>query len=388
MSADAVILITGARAPAALDLARAFRAAGRRVHMADCSPCWTARLSQAPDAVHGYASPVHRPKAFATDIERLLATLKPTLVVPACEEVFHLAALAQRRPALAARLFAPPFETLRTLHSKRLFGRACGEIGLPVPESWTLTDPAELSGLPPSATLVFKPEYSRFGVHALIQPRPEQVATLAISHQRPWVAQRHVAGIESSFYAIARAGRLTAFCAYGSTWRERGGASYAFAASDARTTAVLRDLAVALAAGIIRDGQFACDVIFDAQGRPWLLECNPRATSGAHLFARDPALARAFFGDAPCVEPSDPPFLYLGPAFGLFGLPAALRAGRLAEWRTLRRDGRDVIVAPGDRLPLAGALVDSLAFAVKAAASGRSLAAAMTADIEWNGAGA
>ncbi|HWU14090.1 MAG TPA: hypothetical protein VN157_08775 [Caulobacter sp.] len=189
-----------------------------------------------------------------------------------------------------------------------------------------------------------------------------------------------------SFYAVAQAGRLTAFCAYGSTWRERGGASYAFAALDARTNDALRALALVLAAEIVRDGQFACDVILDAQGRLWFLECNPRATSGVHLFRRNPALAHAFHGDTRCVEPSDPPFLYLAPAFGLFGLPAALHARRFTEWRMLCRDGRDVIGAPGDRLPLTGALVDSLAFALNAIVSSRSLAAAMTADIEWNGA--
>lgn len=386
MSSGSLVLITGARAPAALDLARAFHAAGHRVHLADCSPCWTARLSNTPSTVHAYASPVHAPETFAADIDGLLDILKPALVVPVCEEVFHLAALAQRRPALAAVLFAPPLQTLRALHSKRLFARACARIGLPVPETWVLSDPADLVGLPSVSTLVFKPEYSRFGVDALIQPAPERVANLTISRQRPWVVQRHVAGSEMSFYAVAKAGRLTAFSAYGSTWRERGGASYAFAAPDTRATDALRALALALAADIVRDGQFACDSIFDAEGQPWLLECNPRATSGVHLFARDPALARAFHGDAPYVEPADPPFLYLAPAFGLFGLPAALRARRLTEWRTLRQDGRDVIGAPGDRLPLAGALIDSLAFALDAIVSRRSLAAAMTADIEWNGA--
>jgi glutathione synthase/RimK-type ligase-like ATP-grasp enzyme len=388
LTPGATVLITGARAPAALDLARAFRAAGHPAHMADCSPCWTARLSTAPSSVQAYASPVHRPEAFAADIDRLLDTVRPVLVIPACEEVFHLAALARRRPALAGSLFAPPFETLRTLHSKRLFAQACVDQGLPVPETWTLTDPGDLAGLPPTQSLVLKPEYSRFGVNALIRPEPEALATLPISSERPWVAQRHVAGTEMSFYAVARADRLTAFCAYGSTWRERGGASYAFAPPEARATAILRDLAVTLAARIVHDGQFACDVILDAQGQPWLLECNPRATSGVHLFMRDAALARAFHDDAPRVEPRDPPFLYLGPAFALFGLPAAIRSRGLAEWRTLRREGRDVIGASGDRLPLAGALVDSAAFAARALVSGRSLAAAMTADIEWNGAAA
>lgn len=386
MNPGPVVLITGARAPAALDLARAFRAAGHRVHVADCTPCWTARLSRTPSAVHTYASPVHDPEAFATDIADLLARLKPTLIVPVCEEVFHLAALAERLSALAQVLFAPSSRTLLALHSKRLFARVCAEIGLPVPETWALNDPTDLAGLPPASTLVFKPEYSRFGVEALIQPPPERVAAITISPQRPWVAQRCVAGTEMSFYAVARGGRLAAFSAYGSTWRERGGASYAFAAPDAQAADALRALARVLASEIVRDGQFGCDVIFDAKGRPWLLECNPRANSGVHLFARDPALARAFHGDGSYVEPQGPPFLYLAPAFALFGLPAALRARRFTEWKTLSRDGRDVIGAPGDRLPLVGALVDSLAFALGAMVSGRRLAAAMTADIEWNGA--
>ena len=386
MTADAVVLITGARAPAALDLARAFRAAGHQVHMADCSPCRTARWSRTPATVQRYASPVRRPATFATDIDRLLETLRPALVVPACEEVFHLAALAEHRPALARVLFAPPIARLQVLHSKRLFAKACAELDLPAPETWALNGPGDLAGLPPAETLVFKPEYSRFGVHALIRPPSARLASLTISAERPWVAQRHVAGTEMSFYALARGGRLAAFSAYGSRWRERGGASYAFAAPDAPAVAALRALAQTLASRLVVDGQFACDVILDADHRPWLLECNPRATSGIHLFQRDAALARAFLDDAPCVEPQAPPFLDLGPAFGLFGLPAALGSGDLAEWRALRRAGHDVIGAPGDRLPLLGALVDSLAFGMEALASGRSLAAAMTADIEWNGA--
>ena len=51
------VLITGARAPAALELARSFAAAGLEVHMADCSRARIARRSKTPKAVHAYASP-------------------------------------------------------------------------------------------------------------------------------------------------------------------------------------------------------------------------------------------------------------------------------------------------------------------------------------------
>jgi hypothetical protein len=379
-----VVLITGARAPAALDLARAFAAAGYAAHLADCAPCAMARGSRAPAGVHAYASPVARPEAFERDLRDLVARLAPRLVVPVCEEVFHLAALARRWPDLKARLLAPDFETLRQLHSKALFAEACLAHGLPMPETWTLEGPGDLDALPPAGDLVFKPEYSRFGARTLIRPDPTRLAALRPTPGERWVAQRHVAGTEVSFYAACRDGRLTAFGAYGSTWRERGGASYAFEAPPERVAADLLAIATTLAA-VVGQGQFACDAIIDAGGRVWLLECNPRATSGAHLFDRDPALAHALSGDGPAVQAAPATLRYLAPAYWLFGLPTALRQGRLDAWRRGLREGRDVIGAPGDRLPLLGALVDSLMFSAKALLAGRSLAAAMTADIEWNG---
>ena len=386
MTVRPVVLITGARAPAALDLARAFAAAGYAVHMADCAPCRMARWSRAPVAVHAYASPVEDSAGFERDLRGLIDGLEPDLIVPTCEEVFHLAGLARRWPDLARRLYAPDFETLRTLHSKRLFAQACGAHGLPVPQTWSCESSEDLAGLPPSETLVFKPEYSRFGVHTLVQPDPSRLASVQPTPDARWVAQRHVAGVEVSFYAACRDGRLSAFSAYGSRWRERGGASYGFDAPPAPVVANLLAIAEVLARAVVRDGQFACDAIVDAQGQVWLLECNPRATSGAHLFDRSADLALALAGDGPPVHAAQGELRFLAPAYWLFGLPDAVGTGRLGEWWRGLRTKRDVIGAPGDPWPMLGALVDSLAFSVKALISGRSLAAAMTADIEWNGA--
>lgn len=388
MTAPRAVLITGARAPVALDLARTFAAAGWAAHLADCAPSLMARWSRTPAAVHRYASPVADPEGFRRDVGDLLARLSPGLILPTCEEVFHLARLAETWPDLKRRIHAPGFDVLRTLHSKRLFPQACAAHGLPVPETWTCASREDLAGLPPARDLVLKPEYSRFGVHALVRPDPARLAALNPTPDRRWVAQRYVAGVEASFYAACRDGRLSAFSAYGSRWRERGGASYAFEPVPEPIARDLLGLADRLARLLVRDGQFACDAIIDGDGRAWLLECNPRATSGAHLFGRGPDLANALAGVGGPVHATWFELRYLAPAYGLFGLPAAARAGRLDAWRRGWREGRDVIGAPADRLPVLGALADAVVFSAKAAAGGRSLAAAMTADIEWNGAGA
>ena len=376
------VLITGARAVAALDVARSLRAAGFEPHLADCSPAWAARASSTAGPVHRYASPVHRPAAFAGDVRALIERLDPVLIIPTCEEVFHLAAMAGAE-GFADRLFAPTPDVLAILHSKGRFADLCHRLALPVPDTVEVADRTALAAFAgATADHVFKPVWSRFGAHTLIAPTACELAAVAPSSDAPWVVQRRIVGEEVSFYAVCHGGRVTAFCAYGSDWRLPGGASYAFRPLSADQTGRLRPMAEALAA-FAGTGQIACDAIIDAEGQPWLIECNPRATSGVHRFARDARFGRALMGrgEAGTVAGA----YHLSTVLWLHGLPAALRDRRLAAWQSQRRRGRDAVTAPGDPLPAVGALADAAHFGLRAILSGRSLIEATTADIEWNG---
>ncbi|MBS0295154.1 MAG: ATP-dependent carboxylate-amine ligase [Proteobacteria bacterium] len=381
------VLITGARAPAALDLARSFANAGRETHLADSTPCLMAHASRTPHAVHAYAPPAADPVQFKRDLERLIAGIQPSLIVPACEEVFHLAALARTWPDLRRRLFAPEFDTLAILHSKRRFVEACQTLGLRAPATWPIDTPNDLEAqLPHAQDRVFKREFSRFGDAVLVGPEPETARRqVTIGDASPWIAQQRLRGREASFYAVCREGRLTAFCAYASDWRDRGGASYVFEPVEPTVEAALAASADTLARALVRNGQFACDAIVDDAGVPWLIECNPRATSGAHLFDRRAGLARAMVTAGAMLTPPDSRVRYLGPALWLIALPDALAKGRMAAWRAVRREGVEVVGAPGDRRPRLGAVLDSLTFGARALVSGRSLTQAMTDGIAWDG---
>ena len=379
------VLITGARAPAALDLARSLSAAGFEAHMADCVPARIARWSKTPHAVHRHASPVHQPARFARDLMELIDTLNPIAVIPACEEVFHLSALAEEK-GWSDRLIAPAPGTLAELHHKGRFAALCRRLGLTVPQTTTVTDRTELmrhvEGVPKSDDIVVKPAWSRFGARALIAPDRAALSRLSPSTDAPWVVQTRIRGDEVSFYAVARQGRLTAFCAYRSDWRLNGGAAYVFQPLTDPLNARLRAMAETLAAHAVT-GQIACDAIIDADGAPWLIECNPRATSGVHLFDRSAAFGLALLDRA--TAEAAPAVVRNSLAMDSFGLALALRQGRQSFWRGQRRASRDILTAPGDPGPRWGALGDSAAFGLRALASGRSLAEAMTADIEWNG---
>ena len=199
------VLITGARAPAALELARSFAAAGFEAHMADCSRAHIARWSRTPAGVHRYAPPRRDPERFARDVAALVARLDPVLIVPACEEVFHLAALAvggcstsgcsrrPRHPGAAAFQGA----VHRGLPRARLPSPAPGDAS---------TDDEAVARLRAEADLVFKPEFSRFGAHGAGRARARPILATAIkadARRSPGCPAAH-RGEDASFYAVAR----------------------------------------------------------------------------------------------------------------------------------------------------------------------------------------
>ena len=304
-----------------------------------------------------------------------MARHEPGLIVPTCEEVFYVAAAAARGE-FADRVFAPPLETLRTLHSKRLFPAFARSIGLAAPETWSIGSRADLDslGLDP-ATLVLKPEYSRFGTETLVRPDAKALRRFAL--ERPWVAQRFVAGAEICVWSAAREGRIVASAAYRPRWRHRRAAAFAFERVDLPAAEAVA-ARVAEATGMT--GHLSFDLIVTPDGAVAPIECNPRAVSGLHLFDGSADLARAMTGEGTPVRPMAE-LRYLAPAMLLLG-PAA---GSLRDLRADWRRGADSLGRPGDRAPALGALVDAARFALAGMASRAGPTGQTTIDIEWNG---
>lgn len=369
------VLVTGARSPASLDIARDFASAGYEVHMADSAPARISRWSRAPTQVHRVRPPVQDADGFRRDVSRLVADLHPELVVPTCEEVFHLASAREDGMDMGT-LLAPGMDTLDILHAKDRFAQLARDLGLDVPETVTLTSQDEVEHIDGS-DVVLKACYSRFGVDALVRPTEAQMRRVAPTRGRPWVAQRHMTGVEHSSYAVAVQGRVTLFAAYRSTMRLGGGAGYAFRQAETVVALRMLDATIRLAGHLGMTGQMSLDAIDDGR-RTWLIECNPRATSGAHLVSGDGAIARAMIGED-----------NLGARIhaDCHNLPMMFSPGALNTegcWSAMRR-GRDVIGKRGDRWPVAGAVADAMGYAIDSIRHGISMTGATTRDIEWNG---
>jgi hypothetical protein len=381
------VLVTGSRSLAALDIAREFKRNGYRVHVGDSMGGLGARFSRFIDDTHRYPSPALHFEAFSMAMANLVQAHPFDLVVPTCEEIFHLARLGPDHP-VAPILFAPHLSVLRALHDKAAFVETCASLGILVPETRLAQHTSDLADLADTAeSWVLKPCFSRFGTDTRVSPSAAALMHLSPQIGRPWIAQRRIYGEEICFHAVARNGLITAFVAYAGSWRLEKGASISFSGVAREISDQARTYGEALAAKFSFTGQFACDGLVDDENRLWLIECNPRATSGVHLMAGSGALARAMVetqARGPFV-PHGRTHHHILPAMLTLGLAQAIAAKKLKHWWDVFRIGTDVVGIAGDRLPLLGATLDGLAFMWLGSRHRCTATAATTYDIEWNG---
>ena len=375
------ILITGARAPVAVDLGRAFSAAGCEVHFADSVRPWAALCSgSGGHRFHKLPPPRTRFPEFSRELTQLHETHKFSLILPTCEEVFYVVAAGESAGFLDV-VFSTSLMHLRQLHSKIEFPQILEDIGLSAPKTWRVETAGDLSQIPLTPEeLVLKPEFSRFGSETMIKPSLKQMNRWAPKKKQIWAAQEFVSGEEVCFWAAVKAGKIVAHVVYRPKWRLGQTASYAFERVDIPQA---KDYVQTIASSLDYEGHLSFDLIVKPDGQVTAIECNPRAVSGLHLFDASAELAEVILGKECDLKPAELRYLSLGMV--ALGFPHAVRSGRLTELMDDWRAGTDALGRAGDRLPVLGALVDTFRFAAQSLISRNSAAAQTTFDIEWNG---
>ena len=167
------VLILGARAPACLEWARAFRATGWEVTAADSLAWPLVRSSVAIDRYVRLPEPRGNPTGWIEELTRLVEKHAIDLIVPTCEEAFYL---SNGLSALQShcRVFVASTPIMHRLHHKFQFSELAAQLPINAPESVLLESLESVQAMSgESRDWVFKPAYSRFANHTLIRPRPE-----------------------------------------------------------------------------------------------------------------------------------------------------------------------------------------------------------------------
>jgi hypothetical protein len=373
------VLILGARAPACLEWARCFHAAGWRVSVGDSLRWPVGRYSNAVQDYVRLPEPCGNPAGWIATLAKAVAARGVDLVVPTCEEAFYL---AHGRARIAARVVTPPFELMHELHHKGRFAEKVKGWVVEAPETHlveTREAASSFAARHDTRGWVFKPAYSRFASRTLLRPEPAQVARQQPTPAQPWVAQRYVPGREHCSYSLLVEGRLTAHASYHPRYRVGPGSGIWF---EPTFPAPVRAFVEQFGAETGYTGQVAFDFIEQADGSCRVLECNPRATSGVHLFADEPdALVGALLGADGVLTPAPRP-RQVALAMLLFAAGRHVFDARF--WRDYRA-APDVVTRPGDFGPLFAQLPGLVEIVGRALSRRRGLLAAATADIEWDG---
>lgn len=375
------VLILGARAPACLEWARAFRVSGWQVSVAD-SVTWP--LTRTSNAIHSFfklPEPRSNPSLWIESLLHLIEERDIDLILPTCEEAFYLAHGINRLKQ-SCRVLTYDFAIMHRLHDKFQFAEMTYEWPITAPETWLLDSVESVAAMSSMANeLVFKPVYSRFASRTLLRPSHDDLMEVKPSKEQPWVAQRFVAGKEHCSFSLFVDGRLTAHACYHPRYRVGSGSGIYFAPSD---PPLIRAFLEKFGSVTGYTGQVGFDFIETPEGGFYVLECNPRATSGVHLFDDQPqALVAALLGETKngLILPTPKPRM-VALAMLLFAAP------RHAFDRTFWRDyfaAQDVVIRRGDFKPLPAQILGLLEIIGRAVVRRRGLLAAATADIEWDG---
>lgn len=376
------ILLTSGRFPATLELARLLHSAGHRVYIADTSRWHFCRFSNAVVESLKIPSPRFHFDAFLEALSQIIEEKKIDLLIPTFEEILYVAKGADRLPQ-TCELFCPPFELLHTLHNKWLFNQKQKELGIATPESYLIESREELENVPIARPFILKSVYSRAsqGVFQIDPSDPLPEVSISPSHQ--WIAQERIEGRVICAHSICREGKVQALAIYPVHYSVAGQSCLVMEAIEHhKIQSWLKEFIEKLKF----TGQLALDFIETPEGKLYCIECNPRATSGLHLFTPEDQIDRFFIGqEHPPIHAKAGRRKQLATGMALYGWRPKARNYTLGAFFKQFFTTPDVVLSTSDIRPLLSMPLLGIHYMRLVYKSRLPFLTAFTHDIDWNG---
>lgn len=284
------ILLSTARSYITLDLARNLKNAGHRVIVADTTWLDVTNFSNCIDKHYTYPSPRFNPEGFIERLIEIIQTEQIDLYIPIWEEIYVVAEHLHRLPC---KVFCSSFASTIRLHNKWNYIQRLKELGIAIPRTYLITNEQELLALPRDTTYAVKACYSRASQN-LYKLKPEDpLPPLTFEPGNPWIAQEWIEGVKHCSYSLCHGGKVRAHSTYPVGYSIDNNSCLVFTAVDHPAIEKWVSHFVELENWT---GHLSFDFIQGEDGTLYTIECNPRATSGLHLFPFDQPLDQAFFG--------------------------------------------------------------------------------------------
>ncbi len=372
------ILITGSRAPATLFLIRKLSKAGYNIFTAESCDYFLGKYSNCVKRNYKITMPNTNLEQFIKDIIKIVQKEKIDLIIPTCEEIFHI---SKGKDTLEkyCQVFCENSEKLIELHNKWSFYNKIknSNYNIKLPQSWhveTLDDIRNV--IEKNKKYILKPIYSRFATKVKIIDKP-----LKQLEKNKYILQEFIEGEQFCSYSIIKNHNLNLYSDYKTTFSANGGATIAF---EYAQNEKIKEFVQEFSKNENFEGQIAFDFIQNKNGL-YLIECNPRLTSGIQLFVED--ISDAFISNEqintyyPRKETKSILFL----AMLTYGLSNIHSFKDFINWFKITFFSCDVIFDKNDINPFLMQGFIMIMMMISGLKQNINLKEISTYDIEWNG---
>ncbi|MDN3504636.1 MAG: ATP-grasp domain-containing protein [Rhabdochlamydiaceae bacterium] len=285
------VLLTGARAPVTLDTARMFKLANIRVVCVDSLAPTITQFSASIDSYYSTCKPAEDLERFTKEINAIVAKENVDLIIPMCEEVLYLAKIQSN---IKCNVFTSSFELVESFHNKWTFFGLLKDFPIRQPNTFLIRLDEDFSELPKNEKLIFKQVYSRFSANIIVKEKNDPFPNISHDQNNPYIAQEFIEGEKYCSFSVARNGKVTAFSEYQVLQSIGIGSAVAIKSSYHKE---IYQFVSQFIAKYNYSGLISFDYIIDKHGAIYCIECNPRATSGLHLFNKGSLLPLAIMSD-------------------------------------------------------------------------------------------
>ncbi|MEM6807267.1 MAG: ATP-grasp domain-containing protein, partial [Bacteroidota bacterium] len=316
--------------------------------------------------VHAYVkipSPKFFPNQYVDELKEIHKRYGLDFCLPTCEEVFYISKFS---PQLPFPVWVDQIELMDRLHNKWSFSQ-WKESPFSFPATQLMSDFKDRENC---EEYVFKPIYSRFGEQTLIG-LSERMILKKVNQEEDWIVQEKVEGEEFCVYSLWKKGKLLAFSIYKLAYRHKGGAALLF---DPVWKDELYASVKEFGESLGFTGQLSFDII-QANEKSYVIECNPRSTSGLHLLAE--GMASALVEEQPIILGKQVQARSLKTAM-LFSNPSYLFKKEVGK-------SKDVVFSIIDLKPFFFQILGLLEFLTRSLKYRISFTSSMTHDISYDG---
>jgi glutathione synthase/RimK-type ligase-like ATP-grasp enzyme len=379
--------VTGGRSPVALHLSRLLYGNGHTIYVAESEPYHLSKKSKVIQKSFIVPKPNDNHIHYIQALIQICKSHSIDVIIPTCEELFHIAKAKEEFEHQHISVFCDDIDKLRLLHNKFTFNQFLKEQGYLYPETYEFTTfdslKEHLNGTS-SQKKVLKAVYSRFASGVYFVGQQEELPNIEVSKENPWILQKYIEGIQYCSYSIAVKGKLIAHTCYPTLYTAGLGANVYFKHVNKPK---IEEFVERIVKELNFTGQIAFDFMRDSKGDFYPIECNPRATSGLHLFDGNEGFCSVFLEKKiqEKVKPIGDKAFKLGLPMLMYGFSEGFLFRQPRLFMKEFFHSKDAIYSTKDKKPYFYQGVIFLVMVARKIKSGKGLTELTTTDIEWSG---